>query len=275
MEAEDLDHPLEPRDAAVGDASAAVRGEAPPDQAKIVEQRSRGLVAVVAEPPPHERQLSAIRLERVARSHLGCVARQLLRIARQRALELLRDVDERPRSRNLDGERTYLVAITTDGQRACAGERLVERRRPGRGIPVHVAADPGAERERARCARQALAPSLDEIGGGGHQTVLEEPQRMPDLVRDAQPVVTHLVRLPEQRHLLGDPLLGVPPLGGRDARIVEHDELGLDADVREQDAAARRLGRMRGEHELDPSSGRARRELVSRHRVQPGERVVE
>ena len=41
VEPEDLDHPLEPRDAAVGDATAAVRAQAVADQAHVGEQAIR------------------------------------------------------------------------------------------------------------------------------------------------------------------------------------------------------------------------------------------
>src|SRR5689334_8096582 len=65
MKAEDLDHPLEPRDPALRDAPSAVRGEAPGNHGKIREQRIRPGVTVVPEPPPHERELAAVRLELV------------------------------------------------------------------------------------------------------------------------------------------------------------------------------------------------------------------
>ena len=188
---------------------------------------------------------------------------QLLLLSLQRAVELLGDVDERSRGGDLDGERPHLVAIAAERELARACERLVDRCRAGRGIAVHVAADPGAERERARRVRQALAPGLEQIGRGRDQAVLEEPECVPDLVRHAQPVVAHLVGLPEQRHLLGNPLLGFAPLGRRDPRVVQHDELGLDADVREEHAAPRRLGRMRGQDELDRGAGCTRRPAQS------------
>jgi hypothetical protein len=105
--------------------------------------------------------------------------------------------------------------------------------------------------------------------------VLEEPENVADLVRDAQAIVAYLVGLPEQRHLLGDSLFGRSAFGGRDACVVEQDELGLDADVREQDAAPRRLGRVRGQDELNRRAKGAGGELVAGDAVKPVERVVE
>ena len=101
--------------------------------------------------------------------------------------------------------------------------------------------------------------------------MLEEPEPVADLVGDAQPVVPHLVRLPEQRHLLGDPFLRRVLLGGRDARVVEQPQLLGDADVREEHGAARRLGRVRGE---DKADRRAEGAVVERA-VEPLERILE
>ena len=81
--------------------------------------------------------------------------------------------------------------------------------------------------------------------------MLEEPEPVADLVGDAESVVTHLVGLPQEGHLFGDPLLGVASLGREEKRVVEARELLRDADVREKNGASRRFGRMRRQDEPD------------------------
>ena len=98
---------------------------------------------------------------------------------------------------------------------------------------------------------------MEKIGRRRHQAVLEEPEAVPDLVRDPQPVVPDLVGLPEQCHLLGDLLLRVPLLGRGEARVVQEAQLLRDANVREQHGSARRLGRMRGQDEANRGAVRA------------------
>ena len=105
--------------------------------------------------------------------------------------------------------------------------------------------------------------------------MLEEPQSVPDLIGDAQPVMTHLVGLPQQRDLFGDPPLGVAPLARRQPSVVEPDELLRDADVGEQHGSPRRLGRVSGQDEADPRLARPCRELVARHRFEEPERILE
>ncbi len=70
-------------------------------------------------------------------------------------------------------------------------------------------------------------------------------------------------------------LLGVAPLGRREPCVVELHELRLDADVGEQHRSARRLGRVRGQHELDRRAARALGELVVRDRCELPEGVLE
>ena len=74
--------------------------------------------------------------------------------------------------------------------------------------PIHEPND-----ERRRRVGQPPAPLAEQIGRRGHQAVLEEPEPVADLVGDAEAVVTHLVGLPQERQLLGDPLLGLVVLG--------------------------------------------------------------
>ena len=177
--------------------------------ARSASSSSRGRVAVVPEPPPHEGELAPVRLERVPGADLRCVCRELALVARERLVELGRDRDERAGSRDLDRERAHLVAVTAERERAGALERLVDRGRPGARVAVHVATDPRPERERRRRAGQALAPDAQQLGRGVEQAVLEEPERVADLVRDPEAVVSHLVGLPEERHLLCNASLGL------------------------------------------------------------------
>jgi hypothetical protein len=83
------------------------------------------------------------------------------------------------------------------------------------------------------------------------------------------------VRLPENRHFLGKALLDGGALVGREPRIVEPDELLRDADVREQDGAPGRLGRMSGQDESDRRRRASIDERVGRDRVELTKRVLE
>ena len=143
VEAEDLDHPLESRDSTVGDPATAVRREALADRTQVVEQVGRAGIGVVAEPPPHERELPAIRLELVARADLRRVFGQRFLVACERRLELVRHAHERTGRGDLDRERAHLVAVAAQSAaRRALVERLGDRRGPGRRVAVHVAADP-------------------------------------------------------------------------------------------------------------------------------------
>jgi hypothetical protein len=75
--------------------------------------------------------------------------------------------------------------------------------------------------------------------------------------------VPHLVHLPQQGHLLGDPLLRLELLDGRDARVVEQAQLCRDANVPEQDGAPCCFGRVRGEDEADLRAVRPLVEVVA------------
>ena len=117
-------------------------------------------------------------------------------------------------------------------------------------------------------------PLLEEIRRRRHQAVLEEPEPVADLVRDAQPVVPHLVRLPEQRHLLGDPLLRLELLDGGDARVVELAQLRRDANVAEQNRAPRRFRWVCGQHEPDLRAVRALVEVIAELQERALERLA-
>ena len=99
-------------------------------------------------------------------------------------------------------------AVAAPGQRRPAFDRLAHRLRAGVRIPVQVASDPGPEPERG--ARQPAPPDGQEVTCGVPEAVLDEPERLPDLVHDAWPVGANLVGLPEDRDLLCEPP-PVPP----------------------------------------------------------------
>jgi hypothetical protein len=105
--------------------------------------------------------------------------------------------------------------------------------------------------------------------------VVEEPEGVADLVRDARACVANLVGLPEDRDLLGEAVLQLGLLGRGQSWIVQQHEQLADAHVREQDRPARRLSRMGGQHQLERHvrEAFAQRSLVDVR--QPGERVGE
>ena len=75
------------------------------------------------------------------------------------------------------------------------------------------------------------------------QALFEEPVAVANLVHDLRPARPHLVRLPEHRDLPRERVLDV-------LALVEPGEERGDAEVRRENGAARRLGRMRREDEL-------------------------
>src|SRR5438045_7536412 len=76
-----------------------------------------------------------------------------------------------------------------------------------------------------------------------------------------------LFRSPEQRDLLGECVLQPPPLGERRAFVVEPGQERGDASMSLEHRAARCLGRVRREDELDPKplSDRKSTRLNSSH----------
>ena len=86
---------------------------------------------------------------------------------------------------------------------------------------------------------------------------------MPDLVDDSRPLCSHLVGLPQRRHLLGDRIPDPDPGGLGQRRVVELAEELVQPDVRSQHGAAGRLGRMRGQDELEREPPCCRRQPAS------------
>ncbi len=95
LEAEELDPAYELGHPPVRDAGAAILLEAARDDPQVLEQLLGLRVTVVAEAPPHERELAPVRLQLVEPPDLGGVRRQLALVTFERGLELGRDVGER------------------------------------------------------------------------------------------------------------------------------------------------------------------------------------
>ena len=148
-------------------------------------------------------------------------------------------------------ELAHLDAVARQGQAARAVEPLRDRVRPGLGIAVLIAADPGAEAQRSRGVGQALAVGGEHVGRHVEQRRLEEPQRMADLVDDARASRAHLVGLPERRDLGGHLVLELQPRAGGERRVVERLEDAAELQLGLQHGAAGGLGGMRGDHELE------------------------
>ncbi len=87
----------------------------------------------------------------------------------------------------------------------------------------------------------------EQLLGRIDEALLEEPVAIANLVDDAWPVRAHLVRLPERgdlgRELVLDRVAAV-------RRVVELAEVRRDPEVRGKHGAARGLGRVRRQHEL-------------------------
>ena len=202
VEAEQLDDPREARDPALREPPPAVLRKAACDRRQVGQQLLARPVAVVSEPPPHERELAAVRLAQVLRPDRGGVLGELALVPLDRPLELVGDGDQRSRRRQLRRERPDLRAVQLDRGRARAVERRSDRLGPGVGIPVHVAADPRPERERRRRIRKEVSPVAEQLLRGLHEAVAEEPQPVVDLVGDTRLPLAHLVGLPQEGHLL-------------------------------------------------------------------------
>ena len=248
MEAEDVEAPPQRGEAAVGDALAAVVTQARLHEVELGAQLLDVRVVVGAEPLPHRRQPPPVRLLRVRLLRQVDVGHRGIRL------------DQRARHAPRHGERADVAPQQVAHERGPPLDRLAHRRRPDVRVPVAVAADPAAEPERR--AGQPAAPGGEQIARRVPQRVLDEPQPLPDLVDDAGPVGAHLVRLPEDRHLLREPRDQALALDRGEPRIVELVEQSLEAPVLLQDRPRQRLGGVRRQHELDGDVRRGARDRV-------------
>ena len=246
VEAEDLDARPQVGQRAVGDRSGAVRTEGTVEPLEVRRELVGRAIAVGAEALPDAGEERAVRLVRI-RAELGDGACDLRRHApgdRQGA-----DVAHEQLPREL----------------ARPFDRLAHGLGAGRGVPVHVPADPGAEAERRRGVGDLVAQSADDGGDGLPEGRLEEPQAGADLVDDAGTRRADRIGLPER----GD--LGVEP--GDDAlapkrcqpRVVERAQAAGDALMGGEDGSPGRLGRVGGEHGLDVEPTCGVGELVTGH----------
>ena len=234
---------------AVGDARAAVRAEARVDELQLGRELGRGRVAVGSEAIPDRGQPPPVRLAGVLlRVEAGNVADR--RIGARHARR------HPPR----DGELAHLAPVQRQRQRVGPLGRLLDGVRPDRGVAVEVRADPGAEAKRA--ARQPHAPRGEKARRRLPQAPLHEPEALADLVDHARPARADLVRLPEDRDLLGERVLDLGPARRRQLRVVERPQEPGDPLVRGENRPPRRLGRVRGQDELDRDAGGGSPHLV-------------
>jgi hypothetical protein len=159
------------------------------------------------------------------------------------------------------GQSLDVEEVVVDDHLVLAVQRLAHGLGVHVGVAVHVAADPGAESQDARqLARlHRRSPGLLQRGGQFLVETRDDPvqhlgeieQHVLALVRDGQPLARVLLGLPARRELGADLLPGRAALGGRDRRIEPVEHQPRDALLLAQHRAARRLGRMGGEHRVD------------------------
>ena len=221
--------------------------------------------------PPSSRRAAARRrcsLRRygsslVLRADLGGVVGQLALVARDR-------LRRAPARRATSGSATPTHRRAPAPRRGSAGARA---RAPGRapprssparrGLPswsppIQVPKRSGARRAGSRSPVVARAARRRV-----EQALLEEPEPVADLVDDPRPPRAHLVGLPEERHLLGE--RGSTAVARRGAASGRRARASSRASRRCacEDGAARRLGRMRRQDELERDAARPRRAAPS------------
>ena len=263
VQAEDVEPPAKVGEPTVGDPLAAVAAEARLDELELRTELVRVRVGVRSETLPDRSQPPAVRLGRV------CLLREV-DVGHRRIR-----TDQRARHAPRRCERPDVALEELAHERRATLDGLAHGGRSDVRVPVPVASDPGAEPEWR--ARQPRLPDGLQLGGGVPQAVLEEPEPLTDLVDDAGPVRAHLVRLPEDRHLLDEPIADRGSLPRRRARIVELREQLFDAAVLLEDGARKRLRRMGGEDELDRHPPGCLDELVlaDARTDEQGERLVQ
>src|SRR3712207_8690350 len=151
-----------------------------------------------------------------------------------------------------------------DDQAPVQPERLVDHRRLDEGVAVLVPADPGAEFEHAPYPWRSFVIERGQLileipvrfEGRGDERVFEEEQRTLYLLGHLRPPHPQLVRLPEDRALLGNVLLDPAPLPRGKRRRLEAGEHLADALVLAPNAPAHRLRRMRRERSEERRVGK-------------------
>src|SRR5262249_11296862 len=182
-----------------------------------------------------------------------------------RRTQLRGNLDERGRDTKARRQLAHLGAVARERERPGADNRLLDRPRTGRRVAVLVAADPAPEPKRRRSGGEAAPQVADELRCNVEQTLLQEPEAVPDLVDDAGPLRAHLVRLPERGPLLRDSLHRRLASRARERLVVETVEQAIEAQLRRENRAAGRLGRVRGEDELEGEPSACGGQLPRRH----------
>ena len=198
---------------------AAVRLEAAADHAEVGEQIVRALVAVVPEPPPHERELPPVRL---ARRHLHRPVARPGSSRSSRAIDSLSS-GETPTSERLEasaiGEREHVGPVARERRLARPLERRQDRlarrprgsRRGRRRSSCRTRTARGSPGASLRYSRSSRSPASNRLSSKN-----QSPCRISSPTR--RPLAAHLVGLPEDRDLLGELVLELRALGRRSGR---------------------------------------------------------
>ena len=272
VKAEQLDAPAQIGQVPVGNARAAVGAQARVHQLEVGEQPARvgvarlgSAVEQVVETLPDETQLAAIGLVEVLVADLGRERRELALVALDRAQQLVTHGHHARGHADGAGEPAHLDAVARQREPARAIEPLRDGVRPCFGIAVLIASHPGAEAQRRRGAGQALAIVGEHVRRDVEQRRLEEPQRVADLVDHPRAPGAHLVGLPEGGDLRDDLVLEAVPRRRGERGVVECLEDAAELQLGLQHRAARGLGGMRGDHELERDVARAPGKLGRLH----------
>ena len=222
----------------VGDPLAAVAAKAPLDELELRAELVGVRVVVGPEPLPDRGQPPPVRLARV-RSR-GRSTSATAGSASTSVVDMPHDAASSRTSRAQ--QLAHEAAPRSTASRTVAGPTFGF---PSRSPPIQLpkrSGDPG----------KPLLPGGEQGARRVPERVLDEPEPLSDLVHDAGPVGADLVRLPEDRDLLGKlgrrrvrRSLGVEP------RVVERLQQPFEPPVLLEDRARKRLGRVRGEDELD------------------------
>ena len=251
METEQLDTSAERTEGAVGDARTAVGAKASAEQRQIVGQAVGGLVGVGVESPPHEGQLSPVRLVEILVPDRLCIVGKLALVACDRLEQFFVDRRELRGHADLGCERAHLVAVAVTQKCPRAFERQVDRVGARIRVAVGVAPDPRAEAERRPRIGKVPAVVREEPLRGIDQALLEEPVAVADLVDDPRASRANLVRLPERRDLRREPQLDLLAPRRREQWVVELGKECSQAEVRCEHRPSRRLGGVSRQHELE------------------------
>ena len=211
-------------------------------------------VAVVAEPPPDERELAPVRLALVLRADARGVVRELALVARDRLEQLVarrrRARSERRARRRARGPPRGAV----ERERACAVERLLDRvRRPRPGCrrgrrrsscrsgagSARRAAARGSSASSRRAPRRAGSARRTRGRGGSRRSRAAARPRTSSVCQSA-------VTSSRERRLE----LATPRAPGS-VRVVELGQRRAEPQVRGEDRPPRRLGRVRRQDELE------------------------